>query len=181
MHQLKAGQTAPDFITTDLQGKPVVLSNYRGKKVLLSFYRTAGCPVCNLRFHEIEKEAAFLRSKGVVQVAIYRSQAANLRTYLGGQTVFPFIIADPQGELYQLYNIERSMGKLISGLLFHGGIGQLNRGKKLFTRKVEDDGPVDLISTEFLIDEMGQVVTAYYGRYSGDFMPVADIRSFATQ
>lgn len=36
---LKVGDTAPDFTLTDTAGKPVKLSEYRGKKsVVLAFY-----------------------------------------------------------------------------------------------------------------------------------------------
>jgi peroxiredoxin Q/BCP len=35
---LAAGETAPDFELLNDEGKPVKLSNYRGKKVVLYFY-----------------------------------------------------------------------------------------------------------------------------------------------
>ena len=37
--QLKVGQSAPDFSLTDTNGKPVKLSDFKGKKnVVLAFY-----------------------------------------------------------------------------------------------------------------------------------------------
>lgn len=52
--QLKPGVKAPDFTTTDQDGKKVRLSDYRGRKVVLYFYprdMTPGCTAeaCNLR------------------------------------------------------------------------------------------------------------------------------------
>lgn len=41
-----SGRTAPDFVLTDASGKPVRLSNFRGKVVLLNFWAT-WCPPCN--------------------------------------------------------------------------------------------------------------------------------------
>lgn len=51
---LKPGLKAPDFTTTDQDGKKVKLSDYRGRKVVLYFYprdMTPGCTAeaCNLR------------------------------------------------------------------------------------------------------------------------------------
>ncbi len=40
--QLKPGDTAPDFTLTDTDGKPVKLSDFRGKKnVVLAFFPAA--------------------------------------------------------------------------------------------------------------------------------------------
>lgn len=52
--QLKPGDKAPDFKTTDQDGKPVKLSDFRGRKLVLYFYprdMTPGCTAeaCNLR------------------------------------------------------------------------------------------------------------------------------------
>jgi cytochrome oxidase Cu insertion factor (SCO1/SenC/PrrC family) len=40
INRVKTGQPAPDFTLEDSDGKPITLSDYRGKKsVLLVFYR----------------------------------------------------------------------------------------------------------------------------------------------
>lgn len=54
MMELKAGDKAPDFTTTDQDGNTVKLSALRGRKVVLYFYprdMTPGCTAeaCNLR------------------------------------------------------------------------------------------------------------------------------------
>lgn len=174
-------QTAPDFQVRDLYGEPVRLSALNGHKILLTFYRTAGCPVCNVNFHEREKEAAYFRAAGLVLLAVYASQPDNLLNYVSEQAVYPVMIPDPERTLYTLYDTERSLGKLLRGLLFHGVLGQMNKGKQRFTRKVTDDGPADLINADFLIDATGRVVRAHYGRYSGDFLPIIEIKAFAGQ
>jgi peroxiredoxin len=42
---LQVGQTAPDFTLPSHLGKPVTLSNYRGKNVVLAFYPLAWTPI----------------------------------------------------------------------------------------------------------------------------------------
>jgi peroxiredoxin len=42
---LQVGQLAPDFTLPSHLGKPVTLSNYRGKNVVLAFYPLAWTPI----------------------------------------------------------------------------------------------------------------------------------------
>lgn len=48
----KVGAPAPDFVLPDMTGKPVRLSDFRGKVVLLEFW-TTWCPPCKLAIPEL--------------------------------------------------------------------------------------------------------------------------------
>jgi peroxiredoxin Q/BCP len=50
--KLSAGTTSPNFETQDIYGNPVRLSDYRGKKIVLGFFRNVNCPFCNMRVHQ---------------------------------------------------------------------------------------------------------------------------------
>jgi thioredoxin-dependent peroxiredoxin len=59
---LKENDVAPDFTVPDQDGKPVSLSDFRGRKVVLYFYPkddTSGCTTqaCDLRDHAEEFDA----------------------------------------------------------------------------------------------------------------------------
>ena len=59
---LKRGDAAPDFETTDCQGRQVKLSSLKGKKVVLFFFPKAFTPACtieirNFRDHQAAIEA----------------------------------------------------------------------------------------------------------------------------
>src|SRR5262245_54864006 len=63
------GQPAPDFTATDIHGKPVKLSDYKGKIVVLESYNIE-CPFCANHFktgamQETQKD---LTDKGVVWI-----------------------------------------------------------------------------------------------------------------
>lgn len=173
-------QAAPAFTTKDVNGKEVNLADYKGKKVLLTFFRNAGCPVCNLRMHALLARAAAFERQGLTVIAVYESTAQHLNQYTEGQSI-PFVmIPDANRDLYSRYAIERS-GRKAFASVFHGVIGKAGRGKKLFKRNIKQDGHKTTIGADFLIDEDGKVARAHYGRYIGDHLPLSEIDTFLNQ
>lgn len=170
-------QAAPSFTIKDVNGTVINLNDYRGKKVMLTFYRNVGCPVCNLRFHELQAQADYFKLKGLTLLAVYESSPEKMKTYLEGESYYATMIPNQDLSLYQLYNIERSSGKLMKGM-FHGAMGKMKKGKKLFKTEIKQDGNSNRIGADFLIDENGNVKTAYYGKFVGDHLPLADIKQF---
>lgn len=175
--KIKEQQTAPDFTIPDVNGATVNLAAYRGKKVLLMFHRNTGCPVCNLHFHKMEKQTAYFKSKNLVVIAIYESSRENMKKYLEGETPYAIMVPNPEQNLYKLYDIDHSMGKIFKGL-FRGALKKVNEGKKLYKSKIKQDGNANTIGADFLIDENGLVKRAYYGKFLGDNIPLEDIKAF---
>ena len=170
-------QPAPAFTVQDVYGATIDLASLKGKKVMLTLYRNVGCAVCNLRFHELEEQAAYFESRDLVLLAVYESTAENMLRYLDNQRVYPKMIPDPELKLYKLYGLEKSPGKMMKGML-RGGLKKRKEGKKLFHEKIKKDGSAARISADFLIDEGGIVRKAYYGKYVGDHLPVDAIKQF---
>jgi peroxiredoxin len=175
--KIQPPNAAPTFTIKDVNGAVINLSDYKGKKVMLTFYRNVGCPVCNLRFHELQEQANYFKSKGLTLLAVYESSAENMKTYLEGENYYATMIPNPDLSLYKLYNIERSSIKLMKGM-FHGAMAKTKKGKKLFKTEIKHDTNSNLIGADFLIDENGNVKTAYYGKYVGDHLPLAEIKQF---
>ena len=65
---LKVGAAAPDFPATDLNGKAVKLSDYRGKIVILDFWAT-WCGPCIASMPHTNEVAAHYKDQGVVVLA----------------------------------------------------------------------------------------------------------------
>ena len=174
---MQARQPARAFVATDANGQPVSVASLRGHKVLLAFMRNAGCPVCNLRMHELLEQAAYFQAHNLTVVAVYESTPERLRQYLADQPM-PFImVPNPDQSLYRLYGLEVSSRKAMASA-FHGVMSKARAGKKLFVHPVEQDGNKNRIGAEFLLDEQGIVAVAHYGRYIGDELYVADIQKF---
>jgi peroxiredoxin Q/BCP len=165
--KLSKSQSAPSFTASDVWGNPVSLSSYKGKKVFLGFMRFAGCPVCNLRVHELLKKSETFKSKNIEVVLVYESSPTVMLDYLEGEK-YPFtFIADPENKLYDLYSVEVSWGKFLSSL-FKGLMQKAGAGQKLFRKKITKDGKLNRIGAEFLINEQGTLEIAHYASFLGD-------------
>lgn len=173
--RIKPGTPAPAFKVKDVFGHDIDLAASRGKRIYLSFERNAGCPVCNLRVHELLKHHRLLTEDAVV-VLVYESPVNTLLEYLD-QREWPFhFVSDPENILYRLYSVERSWSKVLSGVV-RGTLGKVSAGNKLFRRPMVQDGHLNTIPAEFLIDESGLVISSHYGAFVGDHLPVQEVLS----
>lgn len=69
--QVGVGDSAPDFVARDLEGKDVRLSNLiRGRKAVLLFYRGGWCPFCNEQLASIARDHAKFQELNAVVVAV---------------------------------------------------------------------------------------------------------------
>lgn len=126
--KIMAGQPVPSFVTKDVYGKEISSKSLLGRKTLVAFMRNAGCPVCNFQVHELLQQSDSLQKKGIDVVLIYQSSPETLITYLE-QDKYPFtFIPDPGNDLYQLFSVKRSMGKVFKGM-FNEAIGKMTKGK----------------------------------------------------
>ncbi len=173
--RLQPGQAAPAFTVTDFTGVSHALSDYRGKKVLLSFYRYASCPFCNLRIHQLRQKAVEWEAKGLVMLAVFQSPAASIMEYGAGETVeFP-IIPDPAMALYKTYGVESSWLAFAKSGLRAADIAKAT-AKGFLPGKVEGD--MNRVPADFLIDEQGIIRTAFYGKDIGDHLDTAEVERF---
>ncbi|MBN8821220.1 MULTISPECIES: thioredoxin-dependent thiol peroxidase [unclassified Spirosoma] len=109
--ELNVGDSAPDFTSTDQNGTPIKLSDYRGKKVVLYFYPkddTPGCTAeaCSLRDNEDRLRAAGYEILGV-SVDDHKSHQKFIKKY---NLPFP-LVADTDKQIVEAYGVwkEKSM------------------------------------------------------------------------
>jgi peroxiredoxin Q/BCP len=172
---LKEGTFAPEFQAKDIEGNSHSIAQYKGKKILLSFNRNAGCPICNYRFHELEDSSKYFKKQNIILLSIYESAIENVQLLKDTNQWYQKLVADPEGILYSQYGVEENKGKTTKGV-WHGLQHKLAIGKKKFTRPITEDGKPYRNTADFLIDENGNILIAYYSKYLGDRLPISLIR-----
>lgn len=172
-NKLKVGDLAPNFKAKLWNGETFELSHLKGKKVWLAFFRHAGCPLCNLRVHEMIVKYDQLK-EGLNIVAVFQSPASSIAEYAGKQNPpFP-LIADPNEELYKLYKVTSSR----FGLIHPGNLLALIRAFKKGFILGRREGTATRVPADFLIEENGTISTAFYGEKVSDHIPFDNVMSF---
>lgn len=174
--QVKANDIAPAFVTKDVYGNAIDLEKYKGQKVFLAFLRYAGCPVCNLRMHELIANHADIKAAGYQLIAVFESDSATLRGYLQ-ETEVPFtLIANPDLSLYKRYHVKNSFGKMFKSATDRKTNAAAKSGKRLFKgKKYKRDGNLTRIPADFVIDETGKVTLVHYGTTISDHLSLSTI------
>ncbi|MDO6681914.1 MULTISPECIES: peroxiredoxin [unclassified Oceanobacter] len=175
--KLTAPCTPIEFSTKDIYGNSVSLSHYSGKKILLAFFRDAACPFCNVRLYELTNQYNAFQEANVEIIAVFSSTAEEVRRFVA-RNPRPFILlSDPDLQLYERYGIEHSTTALIKAMLFR--LPQMIRGLLKGGKSDIHNPHMKLVPADFLISEQGEVQLAWYGRDTGDHVPMTTLKQFA--
>jgi len=171
---------APDFTTDLIDGTSLRLSDFRGKKILLAFFRNGACAMCNLRVHELIEALPGLH--GLQVVAVFESPAADMIPYVGRQQPpFP-LVADPEGVLYTLYGLESSEEKI--NAVIQSGVAHARTEEAArhgFPLQRQENANFFRLPAEFLIDEDFRLAEVHYSDQVIDHLPLTRIQEFAQQ
>lgn len=118
--RLSPGDTAPDFTLPDADGKPVSLSDYRGRRVVVYFYPAASTPGCTKEACDFRDNLAELNGAGLDVVGISPDKQAKLAKFRDAEGLrFP-LLGDPDKETLQAWGTygEKTMyGKTVQGVI----------------------------------------------------------------
>jgi peroxiredoxin Q/BCP len=154
----------------DIQGRPIAL-NRDGRLTLLSFFRDAACPFCNFRIYELTGRHTELAARGLDIVAVFSASQSEVLRF-AGQRPRPFpLAADPTSAAHQTYGIERSLWRKLKAIVTR--VPTLLKGMRLVGLAGLNTG--NLMPADFLIDQHGRIIEAYYGRDAGDRIPLEHV------
>ena len=130
MISLQEGDKAPAFRSKDQDGKPVSLSDYKGKKVALYFYPEDDTPTCTVEACNLRDNYSLLKKEGIVVLGVSPDDEKKHKKF-EQKFSLPFtLVTDPDKKIIDKYGV---WGE-----------------KNLYGRKY-----MGLHRTTFLIDEKG--------------------------
>lgn len=104
----KVGQVAPDFVTEDVFGNPVQLSQFKGQPVWLMFWGS-WCPPCRAEFPDIQAAYEQLEPRGLRMLGVsLRESPLDAASYAARNGATFLVLSDPDesdtGAHYPIYN-----------------------------------------------------------------------------
>jgi thioredoxin-dependent peroxiredoxin len=134
---LKPGDPAPDFTLQDDKGKPVTLSDLRGRRVVVYFYPAAMTPGCTTEACDFSDSLDALHAAGVEVLGISPDQPEKLATFRERDGLTIQLLSDPDKRVLEEY----------------GAFGE----KNLYGKTVQG-----VIRSTFVVDEEGRIADARY-------------------
>jgi peroxiredoxin Q/BCP len=170
---------ATDFTATTINGETFHLSDLKGKKIFLAFYRNGACALCNLRVHELSVRQKDFDMAGIEMVAVFESSIADMKPYVGKQQLGFTLLSDPQGKLYEIYGVKNSP-ELVNQVMTSGSAaGRIaEAGKAGFKLTPQEGSNFFRIPAEVLIDKDFNVVKIHHCNQLTDHLPIDEVLKF---
>src|ERR1700743_262581 len=115
---LKQGDKAPAFNSTDQNGNPVSLKDFKGKKVVLYFYPKDDTPGCTAEACNLRDNFSELKKKGIVILGVSTDSVKSHKKF-EDKYFLPFtLVADEDKKIvndYGLWGEKKFMGRTYMG------------------------------------------------------------------
>lgn len=175
--RLKVAVDAPRLTLEDVNGQAAEIGGATGRRTLLCFFRDAACPFCNFRIYELTQRHDRLARLGLDVIAVFSATPQELKRFVMSRPrPFP-VLADTSSASYAAYGVERSFWRKLKALVTR--VPTLIKGLRIVGLAGLNTG--NLLPADFLIDEQGRIVEAWYGRDAGDRIPFARIEWFVAR
>ncbi|MGI9002738.1 MAG: thioredoxin-dependent thiol peroxidase [Pseudonocardia sp.] len=118
--RLAAGDPAPDFTLPDADGRPVSLSDHRGRRVIVYFYPAAGTPGCTKEACDFRDNLTELGDAGLDVLGVSPDPPATLAAFRDAEGLTFPLLADPGREVltaWGAFGEKQSYGKTVTGVI----------------------------------------------------------------
>jgi peroxiredoxin Q/BCP len=178
--QSQAQQThATDFSATTIKGEVFHLSDLKGKRIFLSFYRNGACALCNLRVHELSQRQKDFDKAGIAIVAVFESSVEDMKPYVGKQELGFTLLSDPEGKLYNIYGVNNSP-ELVNQVMTSGSAAaKIEEANKAGFKLTPQEGSNFFrIPAEVLIDQDFNIVKIHHSDELTNHLSIDEVLRF---
>ena len=120
---LQPGDSAPDFTLNDQAGKPVSLSQFRGRRVVIYFYPKDDTPGCTKEACNFRDQWSVFEQHNIAVLGISKDGAASHSKFITKYDLPFTLLSDPEpcavAEAYGSYGLKKFMGKEYMGMMRH--------------------------------------------------------------
>lgn len=177
MAQLMVGDAAPEITLPAIDGSTFDMSNMRGKKVILTFFRFSSCPLCNMRIRRITQRWDEF-SNDTVMVGVFDAGVGELQKRMKKHEVPFTIVADEHYDHFEKNGVKKSFGKFMWGAA-KSPFTLLQATLRGYVPLTLSISKLSTIPADILIDEHGKVVEAHYCKDTADHMPIDRMIAFS--
>jgi peroxiredoxin len=177
MAQLMVGDAAPEITLPAIDGSTFDMSNVRGKKVILTFFRFSSCPLCNMRIRRITQRWNEF-SNDTVMVGVFDAGVGELQKRMKKHEVPFTLVADEHYDHFEKNGVKKSFGKFMWGAA-KSPFTLLQATLRGYVPLTLSISKLSTIPADILIDEHGKVVEAHYCKDTADHMPIDRMIAFS--
>ena len=105
MTPLTEGSKAPAFKSTDQNGKPVSLADYKGKKIVLYFYPEDDTPTCTVQACNLRDNYGLLKKNGFTVLGVSPDEEKKHKKFEGKYDLPFTLIADASHTIIDKYGV----------------------------------------------------------------------------
>lgn len=118
--RLKPGVSAPSFTLSDQDGKPVSLSDYRGRRVVLYFYPAAMTPGCTKQACDFRDNLSDFADAGLDVLGVSPDKPEKLKKFAERDSITFPLLSDPDKQVlteYGAFGEKMMYGKTVTGVI----------------------------------------------------------------
>lgn len=119
MITLKEGSKAPLFRAKDQNGKPVSLSDYKGRKLALYFYPEDDTPTCTIQACNLRDNFSLLKKEGITILGVSPDEEKKHKKFESKYTLPFTLLSDPEHIIIDKYGVwgeKKLYGRTYMGL-----------------------------------------------------------------
>ena len=151
----EVGEKAPDFTLCDKDGKPVSLSDFRGRKVVLYFYPKDSTPGCTREACAFAGAYGEFQKRNVVVIGVSKDSVDSHRRFAEKNNLPFILLADPELAVIKAYGVWQEK-KLY---------GKVSMGVVRATYLIDEEGRIERVMPKVKPDTHAGEILTYLAKF----------------